>query len=132
MRFESFEQFWPYYVREHSRKATRRLHFIGTGAAIAALAVGVLTRRGGLIALAPVLGYGPAWIGHFFVERNKPATFTYPLWSLMADFVMFAKMIDGTMDAEVERVMRHEETADSNGETEAHASEARQDPGSLN
>src|SRR5262245_14871104 len=75
MRFESFEQFWPYYVREHSRKATRLLHFMGTGAAIAALAAGVLTRRGGLIALAPVLGYGPAWIGHFFVQRNKPATF---------------------------------------------------------
>lgn len=104
-RYQSFEEFWPFYVREHSRKATRVMHFAGTTAAVSAVAAGLLLRRPKLLALAPVLGYGPAWISHFFIEKNRPATFTYPLWSLMADFVMWSKIARGTMDAEVERVM---------------------------
>src|SRR5215468_12122550 len=92
-RFESFEEFWPYYVKEHSNKANRILHFIGTTAAMACVAGGVLTKRRWLLALAPVVGYGHAWIGHFFIEKNKPATFKYPLWSLRGDFVMWSKMV---------------------------------------
>ena len=103
-RFDSFEEFWPFYVSEHSDATNRLLHFVGTGAALTALGVGLLTRRKWLIALAPVLGYGPAWLGHFLVERNVPATFEHPLWSLRADILMFKKMLDGTMRAEVERV----------------------------
>jgi hypothetical protein len=113
-RFESFEQFWPHYVREHSKKSTRRLHFAGTSAALVALAAGLTSRRRRwLVLIAPLLGYGPAWIGHFFFEGNVPATFRHPLWSLRADFVMLAKMIDGTMDDEVARA-----TAGSNGASE--------------
>lgn len=104
-QFESFEDFWPFYVREHSKKLTRQLHFLGTTAALGCLAGGLLTRHRWLLLMAPVAGYGPAWFSHFFIEKNKPATFQHPAWSLKADLVMFAKMIEGTMDAEVERVM---------------------------
>ncbi|MCU0655430.1 MAG: DUF962 domain-containing protein [Polyangiaceae bacterium] len=77
----TFEEFWPYYVRAHSNKTNRMLHFVGTSAGMALLGVGVLTRRVTPALLAPVVGYGMAWIGHFFVEGNKPATFGHPLWS---------------------------------------------------
>lgn len=103
MPFSSFEAFWPHYVREHRDPRNRRLHVVGTSAALTAVALGVLRRRPGLVALAPVCGYLPAWCGHFFVEKNRPATFDHPLWSLRADFVMFRMVLAGTMDAEVER-----------------------------
>ena len=104
-RFETFEQFWPFYVKEHAKKATRTLHFIGTTTAIACGVGGLLTKRRWLLALAPLVGYGSAWIAHFFIEKNKPATFTYPLWSLRADLVMCSKIVRGTMSAEVERIL---------------------------
>lgn len=107
-RIRTFEEFWPFYVREHSKKATRIFHFAGTSAALGMLAGGVVLRKRWLIALSPLAGYGPAWISHFFIEGNKPATFKYPVWSLKADFVMWSKMLAGTMDAEVERVMASE------------------------
>lgn len=107
-RIESFEEFWPFYVKEHSLKATRSLHFVGTTAAVACLAAGVLLRKKWLVALAPVCGYGPAWVSHFFIENNKPASFKYPAWSLKADFIMWGKIARGEMDAEVERVLAEE------------------------
>jgi hypothetical protein len=103
---ETFEQFWDFYVGEHKEKATRILHFIGTTAAMGCVATGLLTKRRWLIAVALLAGYGPAWLSHFVIEKNKPATFKYPLWSLQADFVMWWKMVNGKMDAEVERVVR--------------------------
>ncbi len=105
-RIRTFEEFWPYYVGEHSKKATRNFHFAGTTLAVGAAAFGVVLRKRWLLALAPIAGYGPAWFSHFFIEKNKPATFEYPLWSLKADFIMWSKMLRGTMDAEVERVMK--------------------------
>ena len=99
----SFDEFWPHYVRAHANPGNRRLHFVGTSAAIALVAGGVLSRRLWPILLAPVVGYGLAWVGHFLVEGNVPATFEHPLWSLQADLVMWRKMLDGTMDAEVAR-----------------------------
>lgn len=102
-RFQTFDEFWPHYVREHSRRGTRRLHFIGTTTALACVAGATLLRKPSLLALAPLAGYGAAWIGHFFIEKNMPATFQHPLWSLRADFVMWTKILQGTMDAEVER-----------------------------
>ena len=104
-RFQTFEEFWPFYVKEHSKKSTRVVHFIGTTAAIGCLAGGLLTKKRWLLAVAPVCGYGAAWVSHFFIEHNKPATFQYPAWSLKGDFVMWWKMVRGQMDAEVERVM---------------------------
>ena len=104
-RFDSFEEFWPFYVREHSKKLTRQLHFAGTTAALCCLAGGLLGRRPWLIALAPVAGYGPAWLSHLLIQKNRPATFRHPLFSLAADFVMWGKMIAGTMDDEVAAVL---------------------------
>jgi hypothetical protein len=102
-RIESFEEFWPYYVRAHSKKGTRTLHFVGTTMAMACVGGALVFRRPSLLLLAPIVGYGPAWIGHFFIEKNKPATFEHPLWSLRGDLLMWSKTIAGTMDAEVER-----------------------------
>jgi hypothetical protein len=102
----SFEDFWPFYVHEHANETNRKLHFVGTTLVIGSVALGLLTRRPAFFLAAPVFGYGFAWIGHFVVEGNTPATFKHPLWSLRADFEMWAKMVSGTMDAEVERVMK--------------------------
>lgn len=127
-RIESFEEFWPFYVGEHAKKETRTLHFVGTTAALACAAAGVLLRKKWLVAVAPVMGYGPAWVSHFFIEKNRPATFTYPRWSLMADFVMWGKIVRGEMDAEVERVMAERA---KNEAAEAPAQETRPTPGPL-
>lgn len=103
-KYGSFEEFWPFYVSQHSKKATRTLHFIGSTLALGAVAAAALTRRPALLVGAPLAGYGFAWVSHFFVEQNKPATFTYPLWSLMGDARMWWMTATGAMDAEVERV----------------------------
>lgn len=103
-KFESFEEFWPFYVREHANKTNRTLHFIGTTLAMSSVAAALLTKRRALLLAAPVFGYGFAWVGHFMVEGNKPATFKHPLWSLRGDFKMWWLMANGAMDAEVERV----------------------------
>ncbi len=102
-RITSFREFWPFYVREHARPLTRQLHFVGTTGVIAAVAAAVITGRWALLGLAPLSGYGFAWAAHLFVEHNRPATFTYPFYSLAADFVMFGRMLTGRMDDEVRR-----------------------------
>jgi hypothetical protein len=113
---QSFEEVWPFYVREHSSKLNRVLHFGGTSGALGTVIMAALRRKGSLLLLAPVMGYGAAWVGHFLVERNTPATFKHPLWSLRADFVMFSKMLAGTMDDEVERVLADEDADRNDGE----------------
>lgn len=102
MDFRSFEEFWPHYVGEHSRKATRWLHFAGTTAAILCAAAALFLHLWLLLAV-PVVAYGLAWIGHFFGEGNKPATFRHPLWSLLGDIRMYRLMWMGRMDDEVRR-----------------------------
>jgi hypothetical protein len=104
-RIESFRQFWPFYVRQHARPMTRALHFVGSTAALTLAAVAVVTGRPWLLLVTPVVGYGCSWLGHFGFERNKPATFKYPLYSFAADWVMFGKILSGTMRAEVERAL---------------------------
>ena len=104
-RYGSFEAFWPRYVRDHSLRSTRRLHFAGLALAAPAFLAG-LAYDWRFLVLVPVIGYGFAWYGHFFIERNRPATFEYPLWSLMGDFRMFWLMLRGRMDAEVEQHSR--------------------------
>ena len=106
-RYETFREFWPHYVREHSRPATRALHFVGTTCLWPILALAVVHSPWWLVA-APVAGYGFAWGSHFFVERNRPATFTYPFWSLAGDFKMYWLMLTGRMGEEVSRA--HERT----------------------
>jgi hypothetical protein len=97
-----YGDFWPYYLREHAKPATRHWHYLGTGLAIIFLVSG-LTIEPWLLALAVFLGYGPAWIGHFTAEKNRPATFRYPLWSLLSDFRMFGSWASGRLPAELEK-----------------------------
>lgn len=93
--FNSFADFYPYYLSEHSDRTCRRLHFVGTSLVIA-LAVGaVLGGQPWLLWFLPVAGYGFAWTGHFFFEKNRPATFKYPFYSLWGDFVMYKDMLTG-------------------------------------
>jgi hypothetical protein len=101
-RYRSFDEFWPYYVREHSRPACRNLHFIGSTLAVVIVLVGALYNPWLLLAV-PIVGYGFAWIGHFAIEKNRPATFKYPLWSLIADWKMWSLMLVGRMSSEVEK-----------------------------
>jgi hypothetical protein len=94
-RFASFHEFYPYYLAEHRDRTCRRLHFVGTSLVLIVLATAALTRNPWLLLLAPVAGYGFAWVGHFGFEKNRPATFTHPFYSLAADFVLFRDMLTG-------------------------------------
>jgi hypothetical protein len=102
-RMRSFEEFWPYYVREHSKPGCRLLHFIGSSAGLSCLIMALVKGNLWLIPLGLIIGYGFAWIGHFFIEHNKPATFKYPLWSFIGDWKMWGLMLTGQMDAEIKR-----------------------------
>jgi len=93
-RYRSFSAFYPFYLQEHVNPTSRRLHVVGTGLVILSLIVGIaLDWR--LLVLAPLLGYGFAWVGHFFFEKNRPATFRHPVYSLMGDWVMFKDICTG-------------------------------------
>ena len=105
MQIETFRDFWPFYVRAHSRPGTRVLHAIGSTLALVCVALAV-ARSLWFLAAAPLIGYSFAWYAHFFVEHNKPATFGHPFYSLAADYVMVWKMATGTMSAEIEKYCR--------------------------
>lgn len=94
-RFESFAEFYPYYLGEHSRRATRRLHFVGTAAALGLAIAAAVTLNGWLLLAAPVAAYLTAWLSHLLVEQNRPATFRYPVYSFLGDWVMFRDMLTG-------------------------------------
>lgn len=102
-RFKSFSEFWPFYVGEHSQPGTRLLHLIGTATGVLVLILLIATGRWWLFPLALIPGYGCAWFAHFAIEKNKPATFQYPLWSFLADYKMIAMMITGRIGQEVEK-----------------------------
>ena len=88
-RYRSFGEFYPFYIGEHANRSSRRLHVIGTGLGIVLFVASLALRDWRLFIAAIVCGYVFAWIGHFFFEKNRPATFTHPLWSLMGDFRLF-------------------------------------------
>jgi hypothetical protein len=94
-RFASFAEFYPHYLREHAHPACRRLHFAGTTLVLLCLMTALWTGNAWWILGAPLAGYGFAWIGHFFFERNRPATFRHPLYSLAGDFAMYRDMLTG-------------------------------------
>jgi hypothetical protein len=94
-RFASFAEFYPFYLSEHSHPTSRRLHFAGSALVLAFLIGAALTRNAWWLAAIPVAGYGFAWVGHFFFEHNRPATFSHPLYSLMGDWVMFKDILTG-------------------------------------
>lgn len=95
--FSNFAEFYPYYLSEHSDRNCRRMHFAGTLLAIGSAALAMLTARWLLLWLIPLFGYGCAWLGHALFEKNRPATFRYPLYSLLGDCKMFGQMLTGRL-----------------------------------
>jgi hypothetical protein len=93
--FARFRDFYPFYLSEHRDTRSRRLHVLGTGLVILTLLGALLTGRYVWLWMVPVLGYGFAWVGHFFFEKNRPATFKHPFYSLAGDFVMFKDVLTG-------------------------------------
>jgi len=102
-RINTYSDFWPHYLREHARPGTRRLHYFGTALALLLLAAAIIFQIWWLIPVAIVCGYLFAWIGHMAVEHNRPATFTYPFWSLISDFRMFFLLCNGRIRGELRR-----------------------------
>lgn len=100
---ENYDAFWPVYLREHARPATRALHYLGTALALCAFAYAVIAQDWLWLIAAPVSGYAFAWIAHMAVERNRPATFTHPFWSLISDFRMFFLWVAGRLEPELRK-----------------------------
>jgi hypothetical protein len=96
-QYTTFKEFYPFYLSQHSNKTCRLLHIIGTTILLAITITAIYHRQPILLIFVPISGYGFAWVGHFFFEKNKPATFTYPLWSLMSDFKMYFQVLSGTI-----------------------------------
>ena len=94
-KYQSFGEFWPYYLDQHSKPKTKWIHFAGTSMAVIILFILIFTGKLWLIPVMLICGYAPAWYAHYFTEHNRPATFTYPLWSLAADFKMWFLMLTG-------------------------------------
>jgi hypothetical protein len=94
-RYTRFRDFYAFYLSEHTDRMCRRLHFVGTLLVIVIMLLAVMERDARWLLLAPLVGYGFAWAGHFFFEKNRPATFRYPLWSLAGDWVMFLDILRG-------------------------------------
>lgn len=94
-RYQSLKEFYPFYLTEHSNSTSRVLHFIGTGLVISLIPIAILARDARWLILMPFVGYSFAWVGHFFFEKNKPATFKYPGYSLASDFILFFDLLRG-------------------------------------
>ena len=92
-KISTYREFWPFYLSEHANPVNRWLHFAGTTIALAFVIVAIVTANAAYLLVALFAGYGFAWFGHFFVEKNRPATFTYPLWSFVSDWRMWILML---------------------------------------
>jgi hypothetical protein len=101
--FKNYEEFWPFYLSQHSKSSTRAWHFVGTSFVFVFILLTVVTLNFWFLLLAPVVAYAFAWISHFFIEGNKPATFGHPVWSLRADFRMYRLILFGQLQKEIEK-----------------------------
>jgi hypothetical protein len=95
-KYKSLQEFYPFYLTEHQNFTSRVLHFIGSGLAILSLLAALLFHNFNFFIAIPLLGYGFAWVGHFFFEKNRPATFEYPLYSVASDFMLFFDLLSGS------------------------------------
>lgn len=100
-RYDSLKEFYPFYLTEHRHPISRGLHFVGTSLIFFILVYAIYSNKYRLLFLIPVVGYGFAWVGHFFFEKNKPATFQYPLFSLASDFIMFWHILTGQISSKM-------------------------------
>lgn len=98
-KFSTFRDFYPYYLQEHQHPACRALHYCGSTLVLILLAYAIFSRQWHWLWGLPLVGYGFAWVGHFFIEHNKPATFKYPFYSLLGDWVMYAEFLSGRLPA---------------------------------
>jgi hypothetical protein len=105
-KIENYAEFWDFYVQEHSQPLNRTLHFIGTSLAVLLLTFFIWRGVWFYFLVCLIVGYGFSWVGHFFIEKNKPASFQYPFWSFISDYKMLFFMVLGKMKGEVERVKR--------------------------
>lgn len=102
-RYQTFAEFWPFYLQEHSRRTTRVFHYVGSTVALGFLVAALTTLNPWYLLGMPLSGYFFAWVSHAFVEHNKPATFTYPLWSLIADYKMYFLALGGQLGPHLDR-----------------------------
>ncbi len=105
-RFKSFGEFWPFYLGEHAKPSTRAFHFLGTLGGVAVFVAALVTRHYWLIPAALVASYGFAWVSHFTIEKNRPATFAYPLWSFLGDWKMLFLAVTGRLPREARALSR--------------------------
>ena len=103
VRIKTYSQFFDFYLGEHRLAATRYWHYFGSSLVIVIIIMSIITNNPLFLILAPIAGYGPAWFSHFFIERNKPATFRYPIWSLWADYHMYALFLTGQLKQRMSR-----------------------------
>ncbi|MGA4722243.1 Mpo1-like protein [Fictibacillus nanhaiensis] len=102
MAFKNYEEFWPFYLSQHSKVSTRAWHFMGTSFVFVCIALAIWKSPWYLL-LAPLVAYGIAWFSHFFIEGNKPATFGHPVWSLRADFRMYRMILFGQLNNDLKK-----------------------------
>ncbi|MCT8334439.1 DUF962 domain-containing protein [Leptospira sp. 85282-16] len=103
-KYKTLKDFFPFYLEEHSHPFNRALHFVGSSLALGCILGFLSTGKFYILAFALVSGYFFAWIGHFFVEKNRPATFTYPFYSFISDWIMYFKMLTGRIDVEFAKI----------------------------
>lgn len=106
-KFKTLNEFYPYYLTEHQNTTSRALHFIGTFLFISILIYAIAFGKYQLLWICPLLGYGFAWVGHFFFEKNKPATFVYPAMSLISDFIMFWHILTGQLPSKMKEALKN-------------------------
>ena len=104
--FKSLKEFYPYYLTEHSMPKNRLTHFIGTSLLFVIIAVAIVLGTYSLLWFLPVAGYGFAWFGHFFIEKNRPATFKYPFYSLASDFIMYWHILTGQINEQLKEAFK--------------------------
>lgn len=109
-RFSRFSDFYPYYLAEHSHPLCRAMHYIGSTGVLALLVIAWVSGQWLWLLGVPVMGYGFAWIGHFFIEKNRPATFTCPFYSLAGDWVMYVEFLTGRLKRRLDRTTSTDRT----------------------
>ncbi len=102
-RIKTYSEFWFFYLQEHSNATNRTLHFIGTTLVLLLASLALATGNYNIFWLCPLAGYAFAWVGHFKIEHNRPATFKYPFWSLLSDFKMYFYFLTRKLNSEIEK-----------------------------